>query len=102
MLAAFVILLIGAVAALAGTTGTVNGSVVSTTGKPIAGARVTAISPSQTSTASTDASGHFVLLLLAPDTYTITIAKDGFESLSEAGISVFADQVQNVRVALQP
>jgi Carboxypeptidase regulatory-like domain/TonB dependent receptor len=101
VLTAFVLLL-NASLVLAGTTGTVSGSVISTAGKPVAGARVTAVSPSQTSTTTTDNAGHFALLSLAPDTYTITAEKDGFDTGAEAGISIFADQVQNIRIALTP
>lgn len=92
-----------AVSSFAGTTGSITGSVVrSVGGAPIAGARVVATSPSQTTTVTTDASGRFSMLSLAPDTYTITVSKDGFETLSTTGISVFADQVQTLRVPLAP
>ncbi|HEY2473510.1 MAG TPA: TonB-dependent receptor [Candidatus Cybelea sp.] len=88
---------------LAGTTGSLTGTVArSTNGAPIAGARVVAVSPSQTTTVSTDAAGRFTLLSLAPDTYTITVSKDGFEISTITGISVFADQVQTLRVPLAP
>ena len=42
---------------------------------PIAGAQVTATSPSQSATVTTDAAGHFSFLTLAPDTYTVTVSK---------------------------
>ncbi|MGA8325214.1 MAG: TonB-dependent receptor [Candidatus Cybelea sp.] len=88
--------------AVAGTTGTIAGTVSdSATKTPIAGATVTAVSPSQVARATTDASGRFIFLSLAPDTYTITAQQAGFESLSIAGISVFADQSQSVPLALQ-
>jgi Carboxypeptidase regulatory-like domain len=84
-------------AALAGTTGTIVGTVDdSATKVPIAGATVIAVSPSQVARVTTDASGRFIFLSLAPDTYTITAQHAGFESLSVAGISVLADQSQTV------
>src|ERR1700729_3628507 len=86
--------------ALAGTTGAVTGTVVSTAGTPMAGARVVAKSPSQTETVTTDAAGRFSLLSLAPDTYAIAVTKAGFEASSLTGISVFADQLQTLRVSL--
>ena len=63
--------------ALAGTTGTLSGSVTedSAKGTPIAGAKVSASSPSQAVTTTTDANGHFVFLSLAPDSYTISVEK---------------------------
>ncbi len=88
--------------ALAGTTGAITGIVVSTAGGPIAGAQIVAVSPSQTVTITTDASGRFSMLTLAPDTYTITGSKTGFETVSITGISIFADQVQTIRVTLEP
>ena len=52
--------------ALAGTTGGLTGTVVDAeTSAPIAGAEVTATSPSQTATVTTDAAGHFSFLTLA-------------------------------------
>jgi hypothetical protein len=44
------------------TTGTLEGSVTTVTGKPIAGARVAAASPSGRASAVTDEHGEFVLL----------------------------------------
>ncbi|HEY2475374.1 MAG TPA: carboxypeptidase-like regulatory domain-containing protein, partial [Candidatus Cybelea sp.] len=59
--------------AIAGVTGGITGQIVdSDTGAPIAGAVVTASSPSQSATATTDAAGHFGFLTLSPDTYTIS------------------------------
>ena len=87
---------------LAGTTGAITGIVVSAAGAPIAGARVTAESPSQTLTVTTDASGRFSMLSLAPDTYTIEASKTGFETVAVTGVSIFADQVQTIRVTLAP
>jgi len=86
----------------AGTTGSLTGTVTdAATRAPIAGASVTATSPSQIERVTTDAAGRFTFISLAPDTYTISAAHAGFESLSIAGISVFADQSQTIPVALQ-
>ncbi|HLY03259.1 MAG TPA: TonB-dependent receptor [Candidatus Cybelea sp.] len=87
--------------ALAGVTGGLTGVVVdSDSGAPIAGAIVTATSPSQVATVTTDASGHFGFLTLAPDTYTITAQKSDYDSHSLPGQVVFADTVQTVSVRL--
>jgi hypothetical protein len=86
--------------ALAGTTGGVSGYVRDSDGAPVANAKVTVSSPSQVSSTSTDASGHFAFLDLAPDTYTIAAAKDGYQPSSLAGVTVFADNVQQVNVTL--
>ncbi|BDE05126.1 hypothetical protein WPS_04020 [Vulcanimicrobium alpinum] len=89
--------------ALAGTTGTIVGHVVDlNTNAAIAGAKVTASSPSQTESSTTDASGGFRFLSLAPDTYTVEIARDGYDTLTLAGITVQADQAQTLNRALAP
>ena len=88
--------------ALAGTTGGLTGSVVdATSSAPLAGAIVTASSPSQSATITTDATGHFGFLTLAPDTYTVTVTKDNYASLTVPGQIVFADTVQTVTARMQ-
>jgi hypothetical protein len=89
--------------ALAGTTGSLTGSVVDqTTGKPVANAKVVASSPSQTASTTTDAGGHFAFVSLAPDTYTISVTKDQYQEVSQSGFTIFADQTQNVAIQLPP
>ncbi len=83
--------------ALAGTTGSITGTVVDAdTHQPIADATVTAASPSQRVTAHSDAGGKYVFLSLAPDTYTVSAQHEGYEPVTVSGISVFADQSQTV------
>jgi hypothetical protein len=88
--------------AWAGTTGSLTGVVLSTAGPPIAGAKVSVVSASQTATATTDAAGRFAILSLVPDTYTVSVEKAGFDTTTEAGISIFADQVQSLRFSMVP
>ncbi|HVN69600.1 MAG TPA: TonB-dependent receptor [Candidatus Binatia bacterium] len=88
--------------ALAGVTGGLTGNVQDAdTAAPIAGAQVTATSPSQVATTITDASGHFAFLTLAPDTYVVSVSKTDYQTESVPGQIVFADTVQTVRVRLQ-
>ncbi len=83
--------------ALAGTTGGLRGRVIDqATGAGLPGAVVTATSPSQTESTQSDASGNFNFLSLAPDTYVVSAQVKGYDAASAAGISVLADQVQNV------
>jgi hypothetical protein len=85
-------------AALAGSTGGITGTVLDgVTGRPIAGAKISAASPSQIATATTDADGRFSMLSLAADTYTISVQEPGYDESSESGIAVFADQTQRVQ-----
>lgn len=88
--------------ALAGTTGGITGTVVDAqTHAPIAGVRITATAPSQSAITLTDAAGHFTFLSLTPDTYTVSGDKDQFTPASQAGVTVFADSMQTVSLAMQ-
>ena len=82
--------------ALAGVTGNIAGTIKDSSGAPVAGVQVQAVSASQSTTATTDAGGHFVVLSLNPDTYTLTLSKSGYQSTSYPGVVVFADQTQQV------
>ncbi len=93
---------VGAAPSSAGTTGSIIGTVARAGGAPIAGARVIASSPSQSAATITDAGGRFSFLSLAPDTYTITVAKKGYDTSTTTGVSVFADQLQTLHIALNP
>ncbi|MEO9264010.1 MAG: TonB-dependent receptor [Candidatus Baltobacteraceae bacterium] len=86
--------------ALAGSTGGLNGTVTDGSGSPVAGARVTTASPSQTASTQTDARGHFVFFGLSPDTYTVTAEKEGLTPASIAGVTVFADNQQTLSLQL--
>ncbi|HTU71028.1 MAG TPA: TonB-dependent receptor [Candidatus Baltobacteraceae bacterium] len=89
--------------ALAGTTGGLSGTVSSAaTGAPIAGANVVASGASQVARTTTDAAGRFNFLSLAPDTYTVSVSKDGYDPVSEGGATVFADSVQTLAIVMQP
>ncbi|MFZ0031337.1 MAG: TonB-dependent receptor, partial [Candidatus Cybelea sp.] len=87
--------------ALAGVTGNITGIIKDSSGAPVAGVQVQAVSASMNRTATTDAGGHFVFLSLNPDTYTINLNKEGYQGISFPGVVVFADQTQNVAYTLQ-
>jgi hypothetical protein len=99
LLIAFV--LQGTTSVLAGTTGAINGSVVDPqSNQPISGARVTASSPSQSATTTSDATGRFSFISLTPDTYSIsTPATATRDTVSVSGVTVQADAT--VSVSLQ-
>jgi hypothetical protein len=92
LLVAFV--LQGTISVLAGTTGQISGSVVDPqSNQPVGGARVTAASPSQSATTTSDASGRFSFISLAPDTYTVSVpATSARDAASVSGVTVQADQ----------
>ena len=101
LLLSLMLVLQGTESVLAGTTGRISGIVIdSATHKPIAGARVSAASPSQNASTISDASGHYAFLSLAPDTYTISVAAtDAFAALTVSGITIQADQTLNEPLA---
>jgi hypothetical protein len=68
--------------ALAGVTGNIAGVVKDPSGNPLAGVQVQAVSPSETRSATTDSGGHFAILSLAPDTYTINLSKATYQNAS--------------------
>ena len=86
--------------ALAGVTGNIAGVVKDPSGNPLAGVQVQAVSPSETRSATTDSGGHFTILSLAPDTYTINLSKATYQNASNPGVVVFADQTQQVAFTL--
>jgi hypothetical protein len=86
--------------ALAGVTGNIAGVVRDSKGAPVAGASVKVVSPSQAASATTDSGGHFILLSLAPDTYTLTVSKTGYAPTASPGQVIFADQTQQVSITL--
>src|SRR5215467_1069776 len=89
-------------AALAGTTGSIRGHVFdSQTNVPLADARVSAVSPSQSAESTTTASGGYIFVSLAPDTYTLTVTKQGYNTTTRTGITVLADQTQDVGIGIQ-
>jgi hypothetical protein len=88
----------GTTSVLAGTTGNISGSVVDPqSNQPVVGARITATSPTQSATTTTDTSGRFSFLSLAPDTYTVSVAETAArDAASTSGITVQADQTITV------
>ncbi|MDE2571885.1 MAG: TonB-dependent receptor, partial [bacterium] len=100
-LALLVAMLVQGTWALAGTTGSLTGTVVLTDNNaPVAGAKVTVSSPSQVASTSTDAKGSFSFLSLAPDSYTVTVEKEGYQTVSQTGVAIFADNAQTMSIGV--
>jgi len=95
-LAMLVAFLVQGTWALAGTTGGISGSVTDEKGAPVVAATVSVSAPSGTATTTTDATGHFGFLTLSPDTYTVSMKKDGYNPVSQGGVTVFADNTQTL------
>ncbi len=81
------------------TTGTIVGTVDSKNG-PVAGARVTITSPSGVYQTTSDARGRFRVLGMSSDTYALQVAAQGYNPLSESGVTILPGQTQYVAVHL--
>ena len=80
--------------ALAGTTGTIAGVVTDAqSGAPIANVRVTAAAGSGTQTTTTNSTGFYSLQALTPDTYTVSFQGQGYNAISQPGVTVQQDFV---------
>jgi len=90
-LLALLVLLVQGTWVLASTTGNIQGKVTDQNGNPVADARVSAQSPSQTAASSSGANGFYSILGLSPDTYTVTASKDGYDPSTVFGVTVQAD-----------
>jgi hypothetical protein len=86
--------------AYAALTGTINGTVTDATGTPLANVKVSAVSPTDHATSTTDAKGFFSLTGLQPDTYTISYEIQGYEANSISGVTVSAEQIVTQNQAL--
>ncbi len=89
-----------ALPAIAGTTGTISGTLSDAAKKAVAGATVTAAAPSGRGSATTDANGFYVINNLSPDTYTVSFAAKGYQGLVVSGVTVVQDQNVQINQAL--
>jgi hypothetical protein len=85
---------------LAGTTGSINGRVTDEQGQPVAGVRVSVVSPSYTGTTTSQSNGFYDFNGLPPDTYTLTFSSPGYLTTTQNGITVSQDQVVVLNITL--
>jgi len=78
--------------------GEISGTFTDTSDAPIPGASVAVISVEKGTKfrTITNQSGQFSITHLLPDTYSLTIQSEGFRTLQETGIPVFADQTSRI------
>ena len=89
------------IASRSGTTGGITGRIIDVQNHGVlAGVTVTASSPSQVARSVTDATGTYRFLSLAPDTYTLSFAKEGYDPITQPGLTVVADQVQTYNTSM--
>ncbi len=94
-----------AAAARAQTAGALGGQVVDArSGKPVAGAVVTVSGPSLQGepNGATGEDGAFEIGLLPPGSYTVTVQRDGFQPLTQGGLTVHAGQTIEMRLSIVP
>jgi hypothetical protein len=86
------------------TTGSIYGSVSDDSGAvvPHAAVTVTEISTNSTRTVNSSASGDYVFPSLTPGSYSVTIKISGFQSQTQTGIRLDANQNIHVNFALKP
>ncbi len=89
--------------AAGGVFGTLTGTVVDAgTQAPISGATVNVTSPGQKYTTTTDGSGHFGIVGINVDTFSVTVTAPGHETLVVPGVTVIGDQTTSAgTLALQ-
>src|SRR5215469_3233845 len=78
--------------------GEMSGTFTDLSDAPIAGASVTVTSVEKGTKfrSTTNRSGNFSVTHLLPDTYSLTVQSEGFKTLQETGIPVFADQSSRI------
>jgi hypothetical protein len=79
--------------AVAGTTGGLYGVITDPDANgPIAGVKVTVSGPGGVESSISDAGGRFAFVSLPANTYKLLATKDGYQSVEQADIAVFADE----------
>jgi hypothetical protein len=85
-----------------GGNGSMSGTVTDSTGGAIAGARVSATNTGtgQIREAQTGQDGTYVVPLLPPGTYTVTVSQTGFSTVTRSGVVITPDQVAAVDITM--
>jgi hypothetical protein len=86
------------------TSGTMVGTVTDSTGKPVAGATVTATSSAQgiVHKTTTDAKGSFQFPLIAIGGYSVTVSAPGYNTLSDDNVKVVLGSTSSYGFAMEP
>src|SRR5271163_1671633 len=82
--------------------GTLNGTVVDTTGGAIIGAQVTLTGPFGDQTQTTNGSGSFTYQDLIPGTYKVRIEMKGFRTAEVPDVTINVGRTSAIRVQLEP
>lgn len=84
--------------------GAVSGTIEDTAGGAIPGASITITNQATalTRTATTTDAGQFSFPVLPPDTYVVTIEKQGFSRIEQRDLKVTVGRTVTLKLALQP
>ena len=95
--------LLATTALFAQVAGTILGTVVDTSGAPVAGATVviTEVSRNTSQTYTTDTTGSYTAPFLPPGNYSVTVEQAGFKKEVRSGITLQVDQRARVDFSLQ-
>jgi len=87
--------------AFALTTGSITGHVKDAAGRPVADAAVSIASASYTGKTTTNASGFYAFDGVPVDTYTVSVAKQGYQPRAVPGVTVVQDEQVQQDIALE-
>jgi hypothetical protein len=85
--------------------GTINGTVMDSTGAVVPNASVTIVQAGGTNaprTITTDGNGSYTVTNLAAGTYTITVTVQGFETFKATNVVLFVSQTRTIDARLHP
>ncbi|MBV8491622.1 MAG: TonB-dependent receptor [Candidatus Eremiobacteraeota bacterium] len=87
----------------AATVGSVHGTVTDASDRrPVAGATIELVSPSASYAATTDASGFYSIVGVIPDTYSLTVRANAYQTFAEYGVTITQDSNLAISPALAP
>src|SRR5262245_58999572 len=90
-----------AVAQFGGNTGGIDGKVVDEQGGVLPGVSVTVTGPGAPQTVYSDARGEFHVINLAPGTYTVTLALQGFSTINRENVTVALGRNTELQVPMK-
>jgi len=100
LVAAFVlgnmVLTTSTASAVGGITGSISGTIIDDSKNPVPGATITIASPSGTYHGRSDEHGAFTILGILADTYVVSIAKSGYQTVSQPGVTISGDNATSL------
>ena len=82
--------------------GTLNGTVVDSTGGSIVGAQVTVTGPVGSANYTTSSSGVFIAQDLIPGTYSVRVEVKGFKVSQVSNVGINVGSVSSIRIVMEP